>query len=70
MVLPTPRDKFLQFMQIPPFNRLSNHIDLIGHFLGKMAFFRQHDVAALAYFARKVRLTNKDELDDKFLAIV
>ena len=35
IVLPTPKQKFIEFLRIPPFNRLTNHIEFISHILQK-----------------------------------
>ena len=56
--LPTPYEKFIEFLRIPPFNRISSHLELIAHFLKDVTFFKVHSVspALLANFAKKIKI--------------
>ena len=54
--LPTPKEKFYEFLKIPPFNRVVSHNELIGLFLKNVKFFKVHQPSLMKEMARKVRL--------------
>lgn len=60
----------MEFLQIPPFNRIQSHNELIALFLKNVRFFQVHHGAILANLARKVRLVELSELDEKMMLIL
>ena len=57
ITLPTPQEKFKEFLQIAPFNRLKNHTDFISHILQKCTvFFHMHPSEVVDNIAKKILL--------------
>ena len=57
-------------MMIATFNRAQNHLELIGHFLKNVEFFKLHQLSLIKNFAKRVKLMNQDELDEKMMVIL
>jgi hypothetical protein len=56
IILPTPKDKFYEFIEISPFNRNNHHLELIQHFLKLYKFFKNHPNELMIEFAKKVKI--------------
>lgn len=70
IILPTPEQKFSEFMEILPFNRTNHHLELIEHFLKQYKFFKNHPKDLLAELAKKVKISKPNEVDENLLLVV
>lgn len=69
--LPSPKEKFHEFLDIPPFNRLHNHLEFISHILQKdIDFFRKHPVSLVNNIARKIVKLDPDNIPSNFMVIL
>lgn len=69
--LPTPKDKFFEFLDIAPFNRLNNHIEFISHILQKFYyFFQKHPKKIVDGLSRKIIKVEPSSIPTNFYAVV
>ena len=69
--LPTPKDKFIEFLEIPPFNRLRNHIEFISHILQKSYyFFQKHPKEVVENASKKILKIDPQSIPTNYIVIV
>ena len=69
--LPTPKDKFNEFLEIPPFNRVRNHVEFITHILQKhYYFFQKHPEEVVDNASKKIVKIDPLSIPANYIVVV